>query len=459
MLYELENGELINKGNVSGNYKLDLLDNNLYMFDLNENNIVIINSIQDRCFIMSKKLFKEGVDLLTYNEITSDLPREDMSYFNKYSNCVTFILAITYKCNMHCTYCYQQNDPYLNKEQISESNLNKILHVIEEYMKKHPEKSIELGLFGGEPLLIENEKIIDIVFEFCKKHGLRVHITTNGSFLDYYLKKLIINRRFIRAINPTIDSLELNSLTRHNLNKQKNKLEETTKLLRCIKTLLYYGIHINLATNLDRHNYNDIVKIKNDLEKLNLLTNKNFTWSLGRVDDRLYETEFPDIIMESQIIPKLQNIEITSNTHAAFLKICYCLVKKMGLQFNQKELKSSHSYCWCSSGIDNVFYIDNKLKTYRCTYTVGRPQYSLFDFSLENLENYKKSTITYQNYPECNTCNIRGYCCGGCQLSHKADFERCCSYEKETFSYFIENTFLPFLRNKYNEVHTIEQTY
>lgn len=177
---------------------------------------------------------------------------------------------------MHCTYCYQQNDKTLEKKLISDETLDKILSIIAQYMEANPNKTVRLGLFGGEPLLIENEKVIDKILQFCKEHKTTVHITTNGSFLSYYLKKFIINRRFISGIYPTIDSMALNYMTRYDLDPSRNNTNETFKLLCCIKTLLHYGIHVDLGTNIDRHNHKEIWNTLDDLKKLQLLQDKNF---------------------------------------------------------------------------------------------------------------------------------------------------------------------------------------
>lgn len=303
----------------------------------------------------------------------------------------------------------------------------------------------------------ENEKVIDKILQFCKEHKTTVHITTNGSFLSYYLKKFIINRRFISGIYPTIDSMALNYMTRYDLDPSRNNTNETFKLLCCIKTLLHYGIHVDLGTNIDRHNHKEIWNTLDDLKKLQLLQDKNFAWTIGRVDDRLYETNFPDIMMESEILAELQSKPLPDNVHAAFLKTCYNFADKMGLKLNLREHKQTHSYCWSTSSSSNVFYVDMNLKTYRCTCTVGRSRYSLFDFSYENLTNYRPVAVTCNSYAECKDCKIGGFCGGGCQLSHQIDFKKCCTYEEEVFSHFMKTLFIPYIKSKYNEVNQNER--
>lgn len=177
----------------------------------------------------------------------------------------------------------------------------------------------------------------------------------------------------------------------------------------------------------------------------------------GVGDDRLYETNFPDIMMESEILAELQSKPLPDNVHAAFLKTCYNFADKMGLKLNLREHKQTHSYCWSTSSSSNVFYVDMNLKTYRCTCTVGRSRYSLFDFSYENLTNYRPVAVTCNSYAECKDCKIGGFCGGGCQLSHQIDFKKCCTYEEEVFSHFMKTLFIPYIKSKYNEVNQNER--
>jgi radical SAM protein with 4Fe4S-binding SPASM domain len=271
------------------------------------------------------------------------------------------------------------------------------------------------------------------------------------------LKQHKAYRRFISGIYPTIDSMALNYMTRYDLDPSRNNTNETFKLLCCIKTLLHYGIHVDLGTNIDRHNHKEIWNTLDDLKKLQLLQDKNFAWTIGRVDDRLYETNFPDIMMESEILAELQSKPLPDNVHAAFLKTCYNFADKMGLKLNLREHKQTHSYCWSTSSSSNVFYVDMNLKTYRCTCTVGRSRYSLFDFSYENLTNYRPVAVTCNSYAECKDCKIGGFCGGGCQLSHQIDFKKCCTYEEEVFSHFMKTLFIPYIKSKYNEVNQNER--
>lgn len=335
MFYELKNGTLVETKDAQGNFDLTQVLGNKYLEDVDSEKCVIVDTYSNRCFLISKDLLHHGVSEEVYHKMLDS----DETDSNKSSEEVTFILTITYKCNMHCTYCYQQNDKTLEKKLISDETLDKILSIIAQYMEANPNKTVRLGLFGGEPLLIENEKVIDKILQFCKEHKTTVHITTNGSFLSYYLKKFIINRRFISGIYPTIDSMALNYMTRYDLDPSRNNTNETFKLLCCIKTLLHYGIHVDLGTNIDRHNHKEIWNTLDDLKKLQLLQDKNFAWTIGRVDDRLYETNFPDIMMEKDEITIINQIGLAYSSDAGQNKkaaeIYYQLLKYVRKHFKE----------------------------------------------------------------------------------------------------------------------------
>ncbi len=215
MFFEIKNGKLCKiEGGVNA---CNLVNQRLYISDDSHSNKIIVNTYNNRCFLVPKN----SIDITSKNQECYFDTNLDNSYepvIPSDKNSITFILAITYSCNLHCTYCYQQNDSKLDKRLISVEQLNEVLGIIRAYKSLYPEKHIDIGLFGGEPLLPANEQIIDRIFQFCRVNLIKVHIVTNGYFLGYYLKKLIIYRGLISCICPTIDSINLNTFTRRPLN-------------------------------------------------------------------------------------------------------------------------------------------------------------------------------------------------------------------------------------------------
>ena len=447
MIYSIDDGKIIKMMNYDlTKITVEKLNNPLYFAKIDDEYMLVINSYKNLCFVVSKDEYSSLIELKKNDYIKNDY---SLSEDNKKLNITTFIIAITYNCNLMCSYCYQQHDKSLNRLKMSEENLFHIFEVISDYMSKNPFQLVEIGLFGGEPLLPENEKLIDCVFKYCREKKIKVHIITNGYFLDYFLKKIVINRAFISSICTTVDSSKMNSLTRKPINKVNEKIESEYQI-KCTKTLLYYNVPVSFSTNIDSNNINELDNMLFFLKKEGLLNERNFNWFIGRVDDRLYETHYRYIIPETELTKKLLKLSFPKNVHAAYVKTTYNLLKKMGIDFNQQELRGKYNYCWTASSIDNVFYVDNELNTFRCTYTVGRVNHSLFKFSKTNIAKYVQYDINASSYSECRGCNIAGFCGGGCMLSHSVDFVKTCNEEKMNFDLFIQDVFIPFIKEKMN---------
>ena len=148
---------------------------------------------------------------------------------------------------------------------------------------------------------------------------------------------------------------------------------------------------------------------------------------------------------------------LPDNVHAAFLKTCYNFANKMGLKLNLREHKQTHSYCWSTSSSSNVFYVDMNLKTYRCTCTVGRSRYSLFDFSYENLTNYRPVAVTCNSYAECKDCKNRWLLRWRMSAVPPNRFQKVTVHmKKKFFLTSMKQLFIPYIKSKYNEVNQNE---
>lgn len=438
----------------------------LYITEYDINRYLVINSFKDECLILQKdiiddnKIPAEICGLLStpnkmnkdsWNSFKNDL--ENDAYVEKGKKVINIIIALTYACNLKCSYCYQQYNPKLKKETISVENLYKIFDVIREYKTTHPDKTVEIGLFGGEPLLKANEEIIDMILKFCKTELIKLNIVTNGVNLDYFLKKIIINRNVIRSIATTIDSSVANETTRKYIDDRKNEKNSASYILDCLNVLLSYNVPVSISSNIDELNICDLPKMHKLLQDNGFIDNEKFSWYIGRVDDRMYETKYPFIISDTDILLELDKLEkFENNCHAAFIKTVKNLVDKLDMGFNQQERKGKYNYCWTSSPLTDVFYIDNDLDVFRCTYTVGRKEFAMYNLNEQSINDYNPINRTYLNYEKCQSCNIGGYCSGGCQLSFKMDSDKQCEFEINAFNDFLHKILMPKLRSRENDV-------
>lgn len=326
-------------------------------------------------------------------------------------------LAITYSCNLRCSYCFQQNYDHLVRK----------------------------------PITIEAlEKIIDRVFQYCVENKLKIDITTNGSFLPYSAKKIVIHRSIISVIAITINTLPDKYNETIKITKVANNVEE---LLAVTDLLLHYHIVVDVGTNFDRNNLSELLPIYHYFFDKGYFSKWNFHWNIGRVDDRLFDTGYDEyIVSETDILLQLMKIPkpVPSNLHAGFIQTCKNLTDKLNLSFNESQIKGTYHYCWNVSPYDRVFYIDNELNLFRCTVTVGRPQYILGNLKDIDLMNYQHETKSFLDYKDCQICHIGGFCSGGCKLSADIDFVKQCEMEKKEFEKFVEAILIPQVREKLN---------
>lgn len=104
----------------------------------------------------------------------------NMTYFRQ--DQLNVAIVPTLKCNFNCPYCFEKvvQDQYEN---------DKYFDVLKKYAKQnfHYHSSVQISLFGGEPLVKEKQVLdfLNFALEDSKKYDykLRVNITTNGSLL------------------------------------------------------------------------------------------------------------------------------------------------------------------------------------------------------------------------------------------------------------------------------------
>lgn len=449
VIHEIAHGGL-NERRLEGNPEFDLRDvSHLLVYPVSDDYLCVTNTFRNRSFLISKEDWNPGgiypadfEDYAGYPDkpcTETDLPAGSLERFRQ---SVAFVIVLSYDCNLRCKYCYQQCNPNLDRSRMTDENLAKVLDTIEQYQMNHPEMEIGLELFGGEPLLKENYEDVIRVFDFAADHGMTVSITTNGVNLPMYLKDLVIYSGLQMNIATTIDSITENEKTR--FSSRKDVDASGNSLLHSIYTLINNDVYVSVGMNIDRHNIDQVENMLAFYRDNGFLGNPYFSIQIARVDDRLYETGYDQMMTDTELIERLSRMDIpVSQVNYAFVKSTLFLCRKLDPAFRQMEARQVSNYCWASSPVQQVFYVDAQLDVFRCTYTVGRKEYSLFKFSLENLEKYQLPDRTYMDYERCRSCPIGGYCSGGCALSAGKNFDRMCEEEKKDFHLYLRRVYYP----------------
>lgn len=111
------------------------------------------------------------------------------TYKSKDKNVKSVTLIMTEKCNLQCTYCYEQNK---SPRSMSVETAKKIID--QEFEKQDEFDFIEIAFFGGEPF-IEFDNIVEIVNyvesrNFTRDYGY--FIITNGTLVQGRIKEWLL---------------------------------------------------------------------------------------------------------------------------------------------------------------------------------------------------------------------------------------------------------------------------
>lgn len=401
-----------------------------------QNSVVMIDTHKNQIYEIPSQDYKSArMDKYLIRTLKEELPKEKSILEKKAS----FILVPSYKCNMNCPYCYQQNDKTLSKIKISEDNYNAFSEFVKNNVHKY--NTFDVQLFGGEALLHENEDLVLKTLDLARELKTQISITTNGLSIPHYLKTLILHRKHIDVIGTTIDGNMASHLIRRNAIDTKASHYED--IIQALLILLDVGVHVRISMNVDSQNIGEIQGLIDQLKVIGFFKFQNFFFEISRVDDRLYETNYPHIIPEVDLIHALNNLNLEgAHVNAAFQKTGHELLRSIGLSFNQEEEKSSKEYCWAKNPNTDVFYVDSNLDVFRCTYTVGRGQYKIGNL---NTEIDASSWFEKNNWEKdnCLNCPISGYCNGGCRLSTRVNPDKFCENEKEAFGRLVREVVIP----------------
>ena len=106
----------------------------------------------------------------------------------------TIMLLVTYKCNLHCSYCYE---PKLTFHQM---NVNKMKeYIIAQYDKLGDDyDSFEIQFMGGEPLIVFPmiKEVSEWLWQFPFEKELKVLFApTNGTLLNDEMKQWLVTNK------------------------------------------------------------------------------------------------------------------------------------------------------------------------------------------------------------------------------------------------------------------------
>lgn len=307
---------------------------------------------------------------------------------------LSFVIAPTLMCNLHCEYCFEKNTHTTVMDGETQKAVVKyILSKITNNTKK-----IKVSWFGGEPLLT-----LDVVRNISRLLSTKLQnkkidyvpfLITNGTLLNNENCKILYEDCNLRNIQITIDGeSQTYCKTKKATSKQYQELIDNI-----VNGSKYFNISIRL--NVTKENFDELKNIAKYLS--NLCDSKNkIKFYLARVVDYSNTMEGKCLTLNEYLEKKLE--------FDSYMK------KNISDIYEFEIPKYRKNYCGALR--HNNVVIGPKGELYKCEHLIGEENETIG--TVFNGINFNDSYIKFiQNdfKEECKECILFPKCLGGCPI-------------------------------------------
>lgn len=193
-----------------------------------------------------------------------------------------FILHInpTLDCNFNCWYCYENHVP---KSKMGLAVLDATKAYINSILSNPQIKSLEIGFFGGEPLLYFNSVAKILVSHAAKRcinldKRFHVHFTSNGALLTDNIVNFL--SQYPCGFQITLDGgRSFHDKTRY----YKNRKGSYDSIVKNIHRLVNVNIDVIVRVNYTKENIDSINSILESFRDINVNRRKFLKFDFQRV--------------------------------------------------------------------------------------------------------------------------------------------------------------------------------
>lgn len=336
-------------------------------------------------FTYRNNIFKIDLDKLklNYNNkeiiLVNKLLQQRSVYYIKFSSL----------CNLSCTYCFQNKDKIIKKN----NNSNIFLNILDKILNN---KEIDIILFGGEPFLDENISDLNLLFEKLKTNG-RISAFTNGCFSSKIMDFLYEHRNNLSNLIISIDGIE----NIHNKRRPMKDENSFKRIIENIHKLIKLNISTVISINLDIENLSS-------LEELIAFLSQEFGLeNIGIILNRVRHSKKE--IKEIELLKTY--IDIRKKYDSPFISLNSVIYSKIMYVLNNLGYMRSR----CRLGISYVIDFEQGI-LYTCpqlsdTY-IGN--FSESDIFIDERKTQEYLNMINKNSDACNNCKYINYCKYGC---------------------------------------------
>lgn len=409
------------------------INKHIYLFKYSHNNYAY-NIEQGRIYKLTNYLY----DLLSCNEI------ENIDAETKFKFRVSEIIVPSYeyetnnisdigskkrvylinsfKCNMNCIYCFEQNKSF---HIMPQEIIRKTIEFLKRLSKEYP---ISFVFYGGEPLLKENFTFVETFLSLCL-NNTEYEFITNGIGIDAYIDMFQKYKKQISCFTITIDG------PKHIHDKRRLFKNSSYEIIMSnIELLLKNDFFIKIRINLDYDNIEYLSELLDDIELNFTDYNKNFIIDLHLVSCKS-DTEFKQLRLRdfADNVLSLRRYSFKINVAEQLLKHLFDSASVFATNYIQKDFCNYY---------DNII-INYNGDIYHCNEAMGMEKFKIANIFDENVYD-KISGFESLDTGICRDCPFDIVCKGKCKYENfikngSSDLATCNKEEMlEVIKYMID---------------------
>ncbi|HEX7316268.1 MAG TPA: SPASM domain-containing protein [Pyrinomonadaceae bacterium] len=333
----------------------------------------------------------------------------------KLSAGVSYMIVVTYVCNLRCHYCFQK--PLVAEEKqkgsYTEVITREVVDAAFETMEKlRPNKKYpyNIELFGGEPLLARNRPIVTYIVDRARGHGYTLSATSNATDLQHY--KDVLGPDGIAEIQITIDG---NAATHDKIRVYASGKGSFDVITDNISMALDLGTRISLRINIAKYNVEQLPAVVDHIKRKGWDKYPNFGAGLAEVHYLGVQEDQSEGLSRLDLINRVAALDAPYFTRTALLRGIF------GRHFDYapgQPPKPRFDTAYCNA-MKGHYVFDPYGNIYTCTEDAGfeRARVGTFypdglKFDQVRLRGWQDRTVA--NLPDCPNCEYLQMCGGGC---------------------------------------------
>jgi uncharacterized protein len=323
-----------------------------------------------------------------------------------------FTIVTTYACNLKCPYCYEGAGTLVDNA-MDTGTLARILWFIRHVSEISNFKKLEIGLFGGEPLLNSTVclRALDEIGKWTEENHVKLTswMFTNGTLLSDSILSVLSHYR--TGVRLTLDGPKWYHDRTRIFKDGKGTYDI---IMDAISKLVSLGIDISIRIQVVKDNWMHFGELFDDLKKRGFLDVRRIKIALSSI--------MPLTGICSSYSPLcLQDDEIPE----AYAKILE-MASEREICLTEKPIPTTQRM-FCGFMNDHVFAIDPFGDVYKCISFLGQKQHRIFSIDEKGIgkptfEFYDFMSRDPSKIPKCRDCVYLPVCSGGCSLLARKKF-------------------------------------